>query len=110
MRTIMAAVVLGALMVGAAAQSDAELTAQARRGEALLERLCASCHAIGPAGTSPDAKAPLFRMLGQRYKIETLEEALGEGLISGHPDMPEFRLNGREVGEAIAYLNAIQQR
>jgi cytochrome c len=110
MRTIMAAVVLGALTVGAAAQSDAEPTAQVKRGETLLERLCASCHAIGPAGTSPDAKAPAFRTLGQRYKIETLEEALGEGLISGHPDMPEFRLNGREVGEAIAYLNAIQQR
>jgi cytochrome c len=110
MRAIMAAVVLGTLTVGAAAQSDAELTAQVKRGEALLERLCAGCHAIGPAGTSPNPQAPPFRMLGRRYKIESLEEALGEGLISGHPDMPEFRLNGREVGEAIAYLNAIQER
>ena len=110
MRAVVAGVVLGTLTVGAAAQSDVELTAQARRGEALLERLCASCHAIGPAGTSPNPQAPLFRTLSRRYKLETLEEALGEGLISGHPDMPEFRLNGREVGEAIAYLNAIQQR
>ena len=59
----------------------------------------------------PPARAPIRKRLSFACsKIESLEEALGEGLISGHPDMPEFRLNGRELGEAIAYLNAIQQR
>jgi hypothetical protein len=40
----------------------------------------------------------LFRTLGKRYPIEALEEALGEGIISGHPDMPEFRFPARALG------------
>jgi len=69
-----------------------------------------SCHAIGRSGASPRAEAPPFRTLGQRYRIEALEEALGEGLTTGHPDMPDFQFSAEEVGEVIAYLNAIQQR
>jgi cytochrome c len=92
------------------AQSPAELTSHERRGEALLTRLCAECHAIGRTGISTHPEAPLFRALGRRYKIEALEEALGEGLISGHSDMPEFRFSGEEVGAVIAYLTAIQER
>src|SRR6266545_6644932 len=99
MRAFVVAALCGNLIVAAAAQVSPELTAQARRGEALLERRCASCHAIGRTGTSPHPDAPLFRVLGQRYKIEALEEALAEGLISGHPDMPEFHFSGPEVGE-----------
>lgn len=106
-----AAGALFALFAAAAiAQPGTELTAQERRGEALLAKLCADCHAIGRTDQSPDPAAPPFRVLGQRYRIEALEEALGEGLLSGHPEMPEFRLNAREVGEAIAYLKAIQSR
>jgi mono/diheme cytochrome c family protein len=80
------------------------------RGEALLKRDCASCHAVGRAGASPRAEAPAFRTLGTRYPIESLEEALGEGIMSGHPDMPEFRFDADEVGDIIGYLKSIQQR
>ena len=38
-----------------------------------------------------------------------LEEALAEGLVTGHPDMPEFQFEARDVGAIIAYLNSIQQ-
>ena len=48
--------------------------------------------------------------LGKRYPIEALEEALGEGIISGHPDMPEFTFESKEVGAIIAYLKSIQER
>ena len=66
-------------------------TAQSlKRGEELLTRSCASCHAVGRTGESPNKVAPPFRTLGRRYPIESLEEALGEGILSGHPDMPEF--------------------
>jgi mono/diheme cytochrome c family protein len=103
-------VILAALVSAAAAQTEPELTAQEKRGELTLARLCANCHAIGRVGTSPLPEAPQFRTLGRRYKIEMLEEALAEGFVSGHPEMPEFRFSGREVGEIVAYLNAIQQR
>jgi hypothetical protein len=52
----------------------------------------------------------LFRTLGKRYPIEALEEALGEGIISGHPDMPEFRFERNEVRAITAYLKSIQER
>jgi mono/diheme cytochrome c family protein len=71
---------------------------------------CASCHAIGRNGESPNKSAPAFRSLGQRYPIESLEEALGEGIMSGHPDMPEFTFDAKDVGAIIAYLKSIQQR
>jgi len=81
-----------------------------KRGEQLLTRSCASCHAVGRTGASPDKAAPAFRTLGQRYPVDSLEEALGEGILSGHPDMPEFRFDADDVGAIIAYLQSIQQR
>jgi mono/diheme cytochrome c family protein len=79
-------------------------------GEQLLQKDCARCHAIGRTGASPYTAAPPFRVLGQRYPVESLEEALGEGILSGHPDMPEFQFDADQVGAIIAYLKSIQQR
>ena len=81
-----------------------------KHGEELLVRACASCHAVGRTGESTHKFAPPFRTLGQRYPIESLEEALGEGIMSGHPDMPEFKFDANDVGAIIAYLKSIQQR
>ncbi|MGC1707760.1 MAG: cytochrome c [Pseudolabrys sp.] len=81
-----------------------------KRGEALLARNCSSCHAVGRIGDSPQKLAPTFRSLGQRYPIESLEESLGEGIMSGHPDMPEFSFDATDVGAIVAYLKSIQQR
>lgn len=84
--------------------------AQLKRGEELLQRDCARCHAVGRTGDSPRKEAPAFRTLGQRYPIDALEEALAEGIMSGHPDMPEFSFDADDVGAIIEYLKSIQQR
>ena len=97
--------ILGLSAVTALAQRSPEA-----RGEALLSRHCAMCHAIGRSGTSPYSTAPPFRTLGQRYPVESLEEALGEGLLSGHPAMPEFAFPPQDVGAIVRYLQSIQQR
>lgn len=81
-----------------------------KHGEELLVKNCASCHAVGRNGESSNKLAPPFRTLGQRYPIESLEESLGEGIMSGHPDMPEFKFDARDVGAIIVYLKSIQQR
>lgn len=65
---------------------------------------------MGVSGESPQKEALPFRALGQHYPIESLEEALGEGIMSGHPDMPEFKFDAGDVGAIIAYLKSIQQR
>jgi mono/diheme cytochrome c family protein len=76
----------------------------------LLQKNCGSCHAVGRTGTGANKDAPPFRVLGQRYPIESLEEALAEGMMSGHPEMPEFSFDTDDVGAIIAYLKSIQQR
>ena len=80
------------------------------RGHAIVQRNCAFCHAVGARGDSPNAKAPRFRELHNRYPVEMLAEALAEGMLTGHPEMPEFRFNPREIDDIIAYLKSIQTR
>jgi len=102
--TVMAvALALAAAMQPAAAADDLKL------GEALLTRNCGSCHAIGRSGDSPQKDAPAFRTLGSRYPIESLKEALGEGMMAGHPEMAEFKYDADDVGAIIAYLKSIQK-
>jgi cytochrome c len=102
-RASLAAALLLAVTHSAAAQD-------VKHGEELLLRDCGSCHAVGKTGNSPKREAPAFRTLGQRYPVESLEEALGEGIMSGHPDMPEFTFDADDVGAIIAYLKSIQVR
>ena len=85
MRSILATALLLAAAMPALAQD--ELVAQ---GHALAEEKCARCHAIGPEGESTLPIAPAFRTLSERYPVDDLEEALAEGIVSGHPAMPEF--------------------
>lgn len=79
-------------------------------GRALAEALCAACHAVGAEGESPLAAAPPFRTLSQRYPITALEEALAEGVLTGHPAMPQFEFQPEQIDALIAYLQSIQER
>jgi cytochrome c len=97
-----------AAAVCASLAASAQGTADLKRGETLVARNCARCHATMRTGESAHPEAPPFRTLGKRYPIESLEEALGEGIISGHPDMPEFVFESTDVGAIIAYLKSIQ--
>lgn len=102
-------------LVAASAPNASPLSAQEnasslKRGEALLTRNCARCHAIGSIGRSPRPDAPPFRTLSRKYPIDGLAEALAEGLSVGHPDMPEFAFEPEDVGAILAYLRSIQER
>src|SRR3982751_5358738 len=78
------------------------------RGELLLNSNCSGCHAVARTGISPHPSAPPFRTLGQRYSIDSLAEALAEGLYTGHADMPEFVFDIADVGAILTYLQSIQ--
>jgi mono/diheme cytochrome c family protein len=73
-------------------------------GRSLLKVYCAGCHSIEFAGASPHPGAPPFRTLHEKYDVELLSEALVEGLVSGHPDMPEFAFDPQEAAAIVAYL------
>jgi cytochrome c len=42
-----------------------------------------------------------------RYPPENLAEALAEGIVSGHPDMPEYVLSPEEIEAVMAYLHTL---
>lgn len=84
-------------------------TALRARGEGLLNKLCSRCHAIGREGKSTHAEAPAFRDVMKRYPAENIAEALAEGLVSGHPDMPEFTFEPDEVDAIVGYLDSLRE-
>jgi cytochrome c len=58
---------------------------------------------------SPLAIAPALRMLHLKYPIENLRRPLLEGMIAGHPTMPQFRLDADQAGDVIAYLKTLER-
>ena len=82
------------------------------RGKAIARLNCARCHAIGAKGESRDAKAPPFRTLSKRYRLEGLEEALAEGVVVGHEglEMPHFQMTPGQIDAFLAYLRAVQEK
>jgi mono/diheme cytochrome c family protein len=91
------------------AAGTAVLGPAAQRGLVLVQTNCARCHAVGRAGGSPLKIAPPFRTLHLRYPVEDLQEPLAEGIVTGHPTMPEFRFDPGQVGDVIAYLKTLEQ-
>lgn len=79
------------------------------RGRVIAERECARCHAVGRTGQSPHAKAPPFRELPKRYPVEHLAEALVEGIVVGHGDMPEFLFEPDDVDAILAYMASLEK-
>lgn len=79
-------------------------------GHTLLMENCARCHAIDADGTSAEPKAPPFRDVVKKYDPAALEEALAEGIVTGHEKMPEFAFEPEEVSAIIAYLDTLKVR
>jgi len=80
-----------------------------QRGLVFVQTNCAKCHAIGKVGDSPLAPAPPFRTLHTRYPVESLQEALAEGIVIGHPSMPQFQLDPGQIRDVIAYLKTLER-
>lgn len=82
---------------------------QEQRGKTFAMNNCAKCHAIDKISPSPLKIAPPFRTLHKRYPVETLAEALAEGIQTGHPTMPEFQLDPGQIGDLLAYLKTLEK-
>jgi cytochrome c len=78
-------------------------------GRELVTTYCADCHAIEKTGESTHPEAPPFRDLHLRYELEWLSEALVEGLVSGHADMPEFEFDPEQAEAIVIYLESLGQ-
>jgi mono/diheme cytochrome c family protein len=94
-------------MVAGPARSEPEEVLITARGAIILEEKCSRCHATGMTDVSRHADAPPFRDVVTRYPVETLAEALGVGITTGHPDMPLFVFEPEEIDGILAYLSTL---
>ena len=103
-----AAALILAMSVVAGAGASEEADGDIAMGHSFLAENCARCHAVEATGESPLAEAPPFRGLHKKYPVESLAEALAEGIVTGHADMPEFVLTPEEIGAVISYLQSLE--
>jgi mono/diheme cytochrome c family protein len=101
--------VFGALLLVAATAAAEQLNPAEQRGLRFVRTHCASCHSVDKVTESPLKIAPPFRTLHRKYAVESLQEALAEGIVTGHPTMPEFQLDPGQVGDVIAYLKSLER-
>src|SRR5215212_6757853 len=95
---------LALFMVGPAlALSPAE-----QRGKTFALANCARCHSVDRVTESPLKIAPPFRTLHLRYPVETLGEALAEGIETGHPTMPAFQLDTDQIHDLLSYMKTLE--
>ena len=77
-------------------------------GRRIVELQCISCHAVRSDGESHNRKAPPLHTLAERYPVTSLEQAFAQGIMVGHPGMPDFHFNPSQIRSILAYLNSIQ--
>lgn len=97
---------LSAVMMSGSAWSNGS---SAQSGRAIAEANCARCHSIEKAGASPFTPAPPFRIIARLYKASDIEEALVEGIVVGHPAMPEFHMTSEEAAALAAFIDGLGQ-
>jgi mono/diheme cytochrome c family protein len=97
-----ALVTLMLLTPALAAPSDVQ------RGKAYASRHCGRCHSIDLVSKSRLKAAPPFRTLHTRYPVESLAEALAEGISTGHPAMPSAELSPDQIHDLLAFLKTLE--
>jgi mono/diheme cytochrome c family protein len=105
-RRSIAGSILGALL--ALCVAGPSQASNPEQGKRLALTYCAKCHSTDKVSPSPLKIAPPFRTLHERYPVDTLQEALAEGIVTGHPTMPQFSFDADQVGDFIAYLKTLE--
>jgi mono/diheme cytochrome c family protein len=113
---------LGALLLAAflgvawpraavAMPSDAQNPANAESvslGEGAARLYCATCHATGHTGASPNPASPPFPRIAERYRNKRLAGVFFiDGTVVRHPGMPQFEIPIQEADGLIAYLRSL---
>ena len=103
LQSLVTLVLIAVSIAPASAASPSE-----ERGKTFAIHNCARCHSVDRVTQSPLRIAPPFRTLHDRYPVETLAEALAEGIQTGHPTMPEFRLDPDQIHDLLSYLKTLE--
>lgn len=99
--------ILTALLLGPSHGATTSGAGNLAEGRKLAQANCARCHAIGETGASRHQEAPPFRIIAAKGHVDDLQEALAEGIMVGHSDMPEFKLSPGQIGSFLLYLKSL---
>lgn len=106
-RLFAAFVIALSLSAGQGNAGDKNLAAQGRE---LAKKHCARCHAVDKNDQSKLPLAPPFRTFASKWPLESLEEALAEGIVTGHPDMPVFQFEPSQIAALMEHLHEISDK
>jgi hypothetical protein len=53
-------------------------------------------------------EAPPFQAIARKHPVEALAEAFAEGIVTGHPAMPQFILEPAEIDAVLAHLRQLR--
>ena len=81
-------------------------SADARRGQALAEEWCSSCHAVAPNAARNPA-APAFAEIAA--EPSATEYGLRVFLRTPHATMPNFVLKPNEIDDIVSYIRALRR-
>jgi mono/diheme cytochrome c family protein len=76
--------------------------ADARQGEVLAKRWCATCHVVAPGQARGSTQAPPFSEVAKTPGIDAARLALF--LLAPHPRMPDMNLSRAEAADLAAYI------
>ncbi|RIA55996.1 c-type cytochrome [Dichotomicrobium thermohalophilum] len=97
---------LAAMLLAGGAGAPAQANAL-EEGRQLAEDMCGTCHAISPEDETENPEAPTFSEIAGRYSVWNLQEALAEGIVVGHEDMPEFTLSPEQINALLSYMDTL---
>ena len=106
-QTVCMTLAAGWLMLSLPAFSAGPPDGATAKGHAILAEKCARCHAIERSGASPLSAAPAFRDLHKKYPVAVIAEALAEGIVTGHPEMPNTPFLQDEIDAIIGYIESL---
>jgi cytochrome c len=98
-----AAAMAGLIVALSATGVDA---ASATAGKGLVQRDCASCHAIEPGKPSPNPDAPTFPQVADETSATSY--SLHVFLQSTHATMPNFIISSPEIDDIVAYIRSLK--
>jgi mono/diheme cytochrome c family protein len=102
-------VLIGAAGVTLLSGGAADATGNAKRGQQIAEKWCASCHQIAPGAMSFDESRPAtFQEIADHPAID--ESTLKTFFQAPHHQMPNFSVTDEVRDHLIAYIISLKHR
>jgi len=89
-------------VVFVAALATSAAAADARKGETLAKRWCATCHVVASDQQRATTQSPAFSTIANRPDFN--ETTLAFFLLTPHPRMPDMNLSRSEAADLAAYI------